>query len=71
VISCECSESDDDVSKMVWRRKAVWKSGAGTWCHCNKMSACGNSSGSGWRIDLQTESVRYESGRWLSMKGAE
>jgi hypothetical protein len=35
VISCECSESDDDVSKMVWRRKAVWKSGAGTWCHCN------------------------------------
>jgi hypothetical protein len=36
VISCECSESDDDVSKMVWRRKAVWKSGAGTWCHCNK-----------------------------------
>jgi WD40 repeat protein len=37
VISCECSESDDDVSKMVWRRKAVWKSGAGTWCHCNKI----------------------------------
>jgi hypothetical protein len=37
VIYCQCSESDDDVSKMVWRRKAVWKSGAGTWCHCNTM----------------------------------